>query len=40
MKKVFVIDGGAGRIITAIPALEKYVKQNPSHQTNIIIPAR
>lgn len=37
MKKVFVIDGGAGRVVAAIPALEKYVKLNPNHQVGIII---
>lgn len=26
MQKTFIIDGGLGRVITAIPALEKYVK--------------
>lgn len=29
MKTTFIIDGGLGRQITAIPALEKYVKNNP-----------
>lgn len=29
MKTTFVIDGGLGRQIAAIPALEKYVKNNP-----------
>lgn len=29
MKKTFIIDGGLGRVITAIPALEKYVIKNP-----------
>ena len=29
MKTTIIIDGGLGRQITAIPALEKYVKKNP-----------
>lgn len=33
-KKTLLIDGGLGRVITAIPALEKFVKQNP--ETNIV----
>jgi len=37
MKKVIVIDGGAGRIISAIPALEKCVKNNKSDDIKIII---
>lgn len=37
MKKVFMIDGGAGRAITAIPALEKYVRNNPNEDVKIII---
>lgn len=37
MKKVFVIDGGAGRIIAAIPALEKYVRNNPNDDVKIVI---
>lgn len=28
-KKTIIIDGGLGRVITAIPALEKFVKKNP-----------
>lgn len=38
MKKVFMVDGGAGRVITAIPALEKYIKNNPNDDVKIIIP--
>ena len=30
MKKAFMIDGGAGRVIAAIPAMIKYVKKNPN----------
>lgn len=37
MKKVFFIDGGAGRIIAAIPALEKYVRKHPEEEISIII---
>ena len=37
MKKVFMIDGGAGRVIAAIPALKKYVKENPDHDVSILI---
>lgn len=29
MKKIFIIDGGAGRVISAIPALEHYVSNSP-----------
>lgn len=37
MKKVFLIDGGAGRIIAAIPALRKYVRENPDQDVSIVI---
>jgi ADP-heptose:LPS heptosyltransferase len=37
MKKVFVIDGGAGRVVAAIPALEKYVRSHPEEDVKIII---
>lgn len=37
MKKIFYIDGGAGRIIAAIPALKKYAKLHPNEDWNIII---
>ena len=37
MKKVFMLDGGAGRIIAAIPALKKYVRDNPDDDTSIVI---
>lgn len=39
MKKVFYIDGGAGRIITAMPALLKYAKLHPGEDWNVLIPA-
>jgi len=37
MKKVFMIDGGAGRAISAIPALEKYIKNHPNEDVKIIV---
>lgn len=37
MKKVFYIDGGAGRVIAAIPALIKYGKLNPTHDWSVLI---
>lgn len=37
MKKVFTIDGGAGRVVAAIPALEKYIKNHPEDDIKIII---
>lgn len=37
MKKVIMIDGGAGRAIAAIPALEKFVKNHPDDTVNIVI---
>ena len=36
MKKIFWIDGGAGRIIAAIPALIKYSKLNPNSDWAIL----
>lgn len=37
MRKIFYIDGGAGRAICAIPALEKYVKNHPDEDVKILI---
>lgn len=37
-KKCFYIDGGAGRVIAAIPALEKYAKKNPDKDFVVAIP--
>lgn len=37
MKKIFYIDGGAGRIITAIPALLKYYRNNPNNDWGVIV---
>lgn len=39
MKTVFYIDGGAGRVITAIPALLKYARLNPDSDWAVLIPA-
>ena len=39
MKEIFYIDGGAGRIVAAIPALLKYARLNPNNDWNILIPA-
>lgn len=39
MKTIFYIDGGAGRVITAIPALLKYHKLHPNEQWAILVPA-
>tara|TARA_B100001250_G_scaffold364672_1_gene344907 strand:- start:5287 stop:6234 length:948 start_codon:yes stop_codon:yes gene_type:complete len=36
-KKVFHVDGGAGRVICALPALEKYAKKNPDKDFNVVI---
>jgi hypothetical protein len=37
MKKIFYIDGGAGRVIAAIPALRKYAKLHPNDDWNVLI---
>jgi hypothetical protein len=37
MKKIFYIDGGAGRAIAAIPALRKYAKLHPNEDWNVLI---
>lgn len=39
MKRSIIIDGGAGRIIAAIPALLKHVRNNPDDDISIIIGA-
>lgn len=39
MKKIFYIDGGAGRIIAALPALLKYHRLNPNADWAVLIPA-
>lgn len=37
MKKIFLLDGGAGRIIAAIPALKKYVREHPNETIRILV---
>lgn len=37
MKKVFYIDGGAGRVLAAIPAFLKYARLNPDSDFAIIV---
>lgn len=37
MKKVFWIDGGAGRVVAAIPAFLKYSRQNPDQDWAIVV---
>lgn len=39
LQTVFYIDGGAGRVIAAIPALLKYHRQNPDRKWCVIVPA-
>jgi ADP-heptose:LPS heptosyltransferase len=39
MNTTFVIDGGAGRLITAIPALEKYAMLNPNDDFRVLTAA-
>jgi len=39
MKKIFYLDGGAGRILAAIPAFMKYAKAHPDEDWSILIPA-
>lgn len=36
-RKVFYIDGGAGRVIAAIPALRKYAKLHPNEDWGVVI---
>jgi len=36
MNKTFIINRGAGKVITAIPALEKYHKLNSNNDYRII----
>lgn len=36
-KKVFAIDGGAGRVIAAIPALRKYARNHPNDDWAVIV---
>lgn len=37
LNTTFLLSGGAGRIITAIPALEKYSRLNPQDNFNVLI---
>lgn len=37
MNKTFFLTGGAGRVITAIPALEKYAMKNPDDDFKVLI---
>ena len=37
MNTTFLLSGGAGRIITAIPALEKFAKLNPDNDFKVMI---
>lgn len=37
MNKTFIIDGGAGRVIASIPALEKYVLNHPDENVTILV---
>lgn len=39
MKTIFYIDGGAGRVITAIPALLKYARLHPDEDWAVLVPA-
>jgi hypothetical protein len=39
LKTVFYIDGGAGRVIAAIPALLKYAQNHPSNDWCVVVPA-
>lgn len=39
MDTTFIIDGGAGRLITAIPALEKYAINNPTDDFRVLTAA-
>jgi len=39
MKKIFWIDGGAGRVITAIPALIKYAHNHPTSEWAVLVGA-
>lgn len=37
MNTTFLINGGAGRVITAIPALEKFARRNPDNDFRVLI---
>lgn len=38
-KTIFYIDGGAGRVLTAIPALRKWARLNPGADWAVLVPA-
>lgn len=38
MNTTFIISGGAGRVITAIPALEKFYRLNPNNDFKVLVP--
>jgi hypothetical protein len=37
MNKTFLINGGAGRVIAAIPALEKFARENPENDFRVLM---
>lgn len=37
MNTTFIINGGAGRVITSIPALEKYHRRNPNDDFKVLV---
>ena len=37
MNTTFLLDGGAGRVISAIPALEKYYQNNPDDDFKVVV---
>ena len=37
MNKTFIINGGAGRVVAAIPALEKFARWNPHNDFKIFV---
>ena len=37
MKVAIIIDGGAGRVIASIPAIVRYIRENPSHEVYTIV---
>lgn len=39
MNTTFMIDGGAGRLVTAIPALEKFAMNNPKNDFRVLVAA-
>lgn len=37
MNKTFLINGGAGRVVAAIPALEKFARENPENDFRVLM---